>query len=223
MLDFLDGATIELAGGAYPPSRTTGRDGPGGERIGSLPEGAGFALIVELDGSEAETAAQRAEVIELLEERAVAVHEPLEAAALWRWREGINPAVTGVRGAKVSADVVVPIDELGAALARFEQIAEAHGLRPCAWGHAGEGNVHATVLVDPTLDQELDGAEQAMEDLYGFVASIGGSIAGEHGVGLLKRGQLSRQWQPRAVELHEQIKRLFDPKDLLNPGKKLAR
>jgi glycolate oxidase len=55
------------------------------------------------------------------------------------------------------------------------------------------------------------------------VAELEGSIAGEHGVGLLKRGQLSRQWSRRAVELHEQIKRLFDPKDLLNPGKKLAR
>jgi FAD/FMN-containing dehydrogenase len=108
-------------------------------------------------------------------------------------------------------------------LVRFEEIALGHGLRPCAWGHAGEGNVHATVLVDPSSDRELDAAEEVMEELYGVVAGLGGSIAGEHGVGLLKAGQLARQWQPRTVELHEQIKRLFDPKDLLNPGKKLAR
>jgi FAD/FMN-containing dehydrogenase len=79
------------------------------------------------------------------------------------------------------------------------------------------------VLVDPSAERELDAAEEAMEELYGVVAEMEGSIAGEHGVGLLKRGQLSRQWSRRAVELHEQIKRLFDPKDLLNPGKKLAR
>jgi glycolate oxidase subunit GlcD len=222
VLDFLDGDTLELAGGAYPPSQITGADGPAGEQLG-LPAKAGFALIVEVDGSEAEAAAQRAEALELLGEAAVAVHEPLEEAALWRWRDGINPAVTGVRGAKVSADVVVPIERLQACLERFEQIAVRHGLQSCAWGHAGEGNVHATVLVDPAAGAELDAAEAVMEELYGVVAELEGSIAGEHGVGLLKRGQLSRQWSPRAVELHEQIKRLFDPKDLLNPGKKLAR
>jgi FAD/FMN-containing dehydrogenase len=131
--------------------------------------------------------------------------------------------VTGSRGAKVSADVVVPIERLHDALDRFEAIAAAEGLRSCAWGHAGEGNVHATVLVDPASEAELDAADRAMEQMYGAVAELEGSIAGEHGVGLLKRGQLARQWEPRAVELHEQIKRAFDPKNLLNPGKKLAR
>src|SRR6185312_15850107 len=106
-------------------------------------------LIVEVDGTEAETAAQRADTLELLGGGAVAVHEPLEQAALWRWRDGFNPAVTGRRGAKVSADVVVPVERLHDGLVRFEEIAAWHTLGSCAWGHAGEGNVHATVLVDP--------------------------------------------------------------------------
>jgi glycolate oxidase subunit GlcD len=224
VLDFLDGATLALAGGAYPPSRLSDRGGATGEEQG-LPGGAGFGLIVELDGSAADVEAQREEALELLGAGAggAVVHEPIEESALWRWRDGINPAVTGVRGAKVSADVVVPIERLEDGLVRFEEIALSHDLRPCAWGHAGEGNVHATVLVDPNSEQELDAAEVVMEELYGVVSGLGGSIAGEHGVGLLKAGQLARQWQPRTVELHEQIKRMFDPKDLLNPGKKLAR
>ena len=61
------------------------------------------------------------------------------------------------------------------------------------------------------------------EELFALVVELGGSIAGEHGVGWLKRGRLASQWAPRALELHEQIKRVFDPKGLLNPGKKLAR
>jgi len=222
VLDFLDGGTLSIVAAAYPPSRASGVDGPRGEEAG-VPQGAAFALIVEVDGSEAECAAQRAEAMELLGEAPVAVHEPLEQAALWRWRDGFNPAVTGMRGAKVSGDVVVPIELLPEALMRFGEIAAGHDLPSCAWGHAGEGNVHATVLVDPSLESELDAAEEVMGELYGLVADLGGSIAGEHGVGLIKRGQLARQWTPRAVELHEQIKRLFDPKDLLNPGKKLAR
>jgi FAD/FMN-containing dehydrogenase len=83
--------------------------------------------------------------------------------------------------------------------------------------------VHATVLVDPSREQELDAAEAAGEELFALAISLEGSITGEHGVGWLKRGRLSSQWGARAVELHEQIKRAFDPKGLLNPGKKLAR
>jgi glycolate oxidase len=79
------------------------------------------------------------------------------------------------------------------------------------------------VLVDPAREQELDAAEAVGEELFALAVSLGGSIAGEHGVGWLKRGRLESQWPARAVELHEQIKRVFDPKGLLNPGKKLAR
>ena len=148
---------------------------------------------------------------------------PPIARALWRWRDGANPAVTAARGAKVSEDVVFPLERFAEGLERFEQIASAHGLDSCAWGHGGEGNVHATVLVDPSSDAELDAAEGVGEELFALVVELGGSVAGEHGVGWLKRGRLASQWDRRAVELHEQIKRAFDPKGLLNPGKKLAR
>ena len=83
--------------------------------------------------------------------------------------------------------------------------------------------MHATVLVDPAREAELDAAEAVGGELFALVAELGGSIAGEHGIGWLKRGRLQSQWSERAVELHEQIKRAFDPKGLLNPGKKLAR
>jgi FAD/FMN-containing dehydrogenase len=151
------------------------------------------------------------------------VHEPTSAEALWRWRDGVNPAVTAVRGAKVSGDVVFPRERLQEGLERFEEIAARHGLRSCAWGHAGEGNVHATVLVDPQEEAELDAAEAVSEELYALAARLHGSVAGEHGVGWIKRGLLPSQWDGRAVELHEEIKRVFDPKGLLNPGTKLAR
>ncbi|MGA2320194.1 MAG: FAD-linked oxidase C-terminal domain-containing protein [Solirubrobacteraceae bacterium] len=214
VLDFLDGETLSILSGAYRAV--------GGEDAG-VPAQAGFALIVELDGSQAEAQAQREALVELLGGMALAVHEPPESEALWRWRDGVNGVVTGVRGAKVSEDVVFPRERLGEGLERFEAIATAHGLRSCAWGHGGEGNVHATVLVDPAREAELDAAQAVGEELFALVISLGGSIAGEHGVGWCKSGLLESQWDPRALELHEQIKRAFDPKGLLNPGKKLAR
>jgi FAD/FMN-containing dehydrogenase len=78
-------------------------------------------------------------------------------------------------------------------------------------------------MIDLEDPAELERAEQAAEDLFALAAELGGSISGEHGVGLVKSGQLTRQWEPPAVAMHEAIKRAFDPKGLLNPGKKLAR
>jgi FAD/FMN-containing dehydrogenase len=223
VLDFLDGETLAMVAGGYPAAGRWTRPGAAGPLDAGIPERAGFALIAEVDGSEHEVLAQRDALIEALDGRALAVHEPLDAAALWRWRDGFNGVVTGVRGAKVSEDVVFPLERLGEGLERFARIAAGHGLAGCAWGHGGEGNVHATVLVDPSSDAELDAAQAAGEELFELVVALGGSVAGEHGVGWLKRGRLAAQWAPAALQMHERIKLAFDPKGLINPGKKLAR
>ena len=142
---------------------------------------------------------------------ALAIERPREAAALWRWRDGFNGVLSGVRGAKVSEDVSFPVERLLEGLERFEVIATDHGLSSCAFGHGGDGNV------------QLDRAQAVGGELFALVGELGGSIAAEHGVGWLKRGLLESHWDARTVALHEQIKLAFDPKGLLNPGKKLAR
>jgi glycolate oxidase subunit GlcD len=220
VLDFLDGATLAICAPAYPGAHDRS---PADTGAGGVPTEAGFALILEFDGTRAEVEVQREALLELLAEPAIAVHEPADAEALWRWRDGVNPTVTAARGAKVSGDVVFPRERLQEGLERFAEIAARRGLPSCAWGHGGEGNVHATVLVDPGSEAELDAAEAVSEELYALAAELGGSVAGEHGVGWIKRGLLPSQWDRRAVELHEEIKRVFDPKGLLNPGTKLAR
>ncbi len=208
VLDFMDAETLRMLSPSYP---------------GEVPAGAGFGLIVEVDGTRSDVQEQRGALLEALAGAALAVQEPDDGQALWRWRDGVNGVLTGVRGAKVSEDVVFPRERLNEGLERFERMAGAHGLPSCAFGHGGEGNVHATVLVDPASERELQEAEAVGEELYALVVELGGSVAGEHGVGWLKGGRLESQWSPRAVDLHEQIKRAFDPKGLLNPGKKLAR
>jgi FAD/FMN-containing dehydrogenase len=224
-LDFLDGATLEIMAAAYAGAVGEGgfASAPGLTRPATVPGEAGFALIAEVDGTRAEAEAQREALLDVVGEMAIEVHEPADAGGLWRWRDGVNPAVAGARGAKVSEDVVFPVERLCEGLERFEEMARARGLRPCAWGHGGEGNVHATVLVDPESEAELRAAEAVGQELFALVIALGGSVAGEHGIGWCKRGLLASQWGRPAVEAQEAIKRALDPKGLLNPGKKLAR
>jgi FAD/FMN-containing dehydrogenase len=209
-LEFLDAGTLAAAGPSFP---------------GGVPAGTGFLVLAEADGPLAEAQRLRDELEAVLADDSLGVVAPegaAEVAALWRWRDGVSIAVSAQRGGKVSEDIVVPLDRLAEAVAGTIAIGARHELPACSWGHAGDGNLHATFLVDPRDNAALGRAEDAAGELFALAAGLGGSISGEHGLGWVKRGRLGLQWSPAAVELHARIKQVFDPKNLLNPGKKTA-
>jgi FAD/FMN-containing dehydrogenase len=210
-LDVLDAETLACGAASFP---------------GGVPDGAGFVLLAEADGSRAEAERIRDELLEAAGAGAVGVYAPREREgvdAFWRWRSGLAFAVLAQRGGVVAEDIVVPLDRVEEAMEETLAIGRRHDLVGLSFGHAGDGNLHSAFLVAPEEPDELRRAALAVEDLFDVAVRLGGSVSGEHGLGLLKRGQLARQWSPRALDLHTEIKRLFDPKDLLNPGKKLAR
>jgi glycolate oxidase subunit GlcD len=206
-LEFFDEPTIRAAGAGFA--------------LGAL---CGFVVIAQVDGSHAEAARVRDELREALEPAAAALHEPETSAAraVWRWREGVSLAVTAVRGAKLSEDIAVPVERLEEAIAQTIRIGARHDLEACSWGHAGDGNVHASFLLDPGDDAQRARADEAAQELFGLALRLGGTVTGEHGIGVLKRGQLTRQWAPAAVAAQRAIKHALDPKGLLNPGKKVS-
>jgi FAD/FMN-containing dehydrogenase len=124
------------------------------------------------------------------------------------------------RGGKVSEDIVVPLDRLREAIERTHAIANTIGLPVCSWGHAGDGNLHSTFLVDTSDPDQLRQAEAGAVALFNVAVELGGSLSVEHGLGLVKSGQLERFWVSRKLELRRGIKTLFDPKGLMDPGKK---
>jgi glycolate oxidase subunit GlcD len=211
VLEFLDGGALTASLASFP---------------GPVPDRPAFALLAAADGTPAEAQRIRQELIEALSPGATAVHAPVvrrEAAQLWRWRSGVSPAVTAQLGGKVSEDIVVPVERLLEAVRATRDIGRRHGLAACSWGHAGDGNLHSTFMVDRTNPADLERAASAAQELFELVAECDGSVSGEHGLGAVKTGALAYQWPERALGLHEDIKRLFDPKGLINPGKKLAR
>src|SRR3954451_14923687 len=150
-IEYLDEATVAAAGATFP-----------GQPV------SGFMVIAEADGSVEEVARLRSDLVDALAEDALAVHAPettAEVVAIWRWREGVSLAVQAVRGGKVSEDIVVPLDRLREAIAATLQIGARQGVHACSWGHAGDGNLHTTLLVDLTNTFEGSGLVAVVEVL----------------------------------------------------------
>ncbi len=146
-----------------------------------------------------------------------------DRAALWQWRDRVPGAVTAMRGGKVSEDVVVPVERLARRSSASRSSPPATGCVPARGATGPTATCTPTCSLDPHNEADRAAAAAATEELFALAIELGGSICGEHGVGWLKSGQLARQWPEGALRLHEEIKRVFDPKGLLNPGKKLAR
>jgi glycolate oxidase subunit GlcD len=192
---------------------------------GGFPGGApdpGFLVLTEADGTAAEAEAGRAALRQALEAAGatwIAAPEGDRIAALWGWRDSVSPRVTAVRGGKLAEDVAVPVDRLAEAIRGSAEIGRRHGLETMSWGHAGDGNLHTSFLVAPGDAGEHERAEAACEQLFALALELGGTITGEHGIGLLKRSHLPERLGPAGRRLNAGIKQLFDPKGLLNPGK----
>jgi glycolate oxidase subunit GlcD len=207
-IEYLDGVTLSYSGDAYPFG---------------LPDGAAFMVITEADGAADEARRVARELHDALADDAVAVHapeEPSDVADLWRWRSGVAFAILAQRGGAFSEDIAVPLDRLRDVARETLAIGERHGIPSLSFGHAGDGNIHSTFLFSPDSVDEEQRADEACHDLFRLALELGGTVTGEHGIGWLKRGQLEHQLGATGYDLHRRIKQTFDPKDLLNPGKK---
>jgi len=201
-IEYLDAGALRIAGGGFP---------------GGMPEGAQMLVLAEADTS----AEDRDALAEALADDALGGPiVPADPAALWRWRDGVGLAVTAERGGKLSEDIAVPVDRLGEAIEETLRIGERHGIEACSWGHAGDGNLHSTFLLDPRDQLAVRRAQAAAADLLAMAIRLDGTISGEHGIGVLKNGWLQHQWTAPAVAVHRAIKDALDPDGIFNPGKK---
>jgi glycolate oxidase len=185
---------------------------------------AGAMLLIELDGAEAallEEAERAGEGCTKAGARDVSVaQDGTQRDRLWAARRSMSHATRRLAKYKVSEDVVVPRFKIGDLLATVDRIRERIGFKMLTYGHAGDGNLHVNYLYDDLEQEPL--LESGLEELFREVVRLGGTLSGEHGIGLSKARFLPLEQPEPLIALQKRMKAAFDPQGLLNPGKIFA-
>ncbi|MFU8819433.1 MAG: FAD-binding oxidoreductase [Desulfurivibrio sp.] len=183
-------------------------------------------LLLELDGDRETVAAQSLRLRALLAEQdgvtLRATTAPAEAAELWAARKALSPAAFQLRPHKISEDVVVPRSRIPDLVAHTEELGRRHRLPIFTFGHAGDGNIHVNIMLDRNDGDELQRGEAARASLYRKVLALGGTLSGEHGVGISKAAAIEAELGRETLQLMRELKKMFDPDNILNPGKIFA-
>lgn len=187
-------------------------------------EEAGALLLVELDGQTDTVSLATRQLTDFLQtqpgiiQSRTAANEA-EADQLWAARRAISPAAFSLKSHKMSEDVVVPRSRLPELVSCTEKLRRDLGVIIFTFGHAGDGNIHVNIMLDKNDPQEVRQANTAKQLLFEEVLGLGGTLSGEHGVGLTKATYLPMELDQPTLALMRQIKSLFDPLNILNPGK----
>ena len=189
----------------------------------AIPHETGALLLIEVDGDEA-FASREAQSVQETCIRSGAIHfqaasKKEEAERLWAARRNVSPALLKLRPSKASEDIVVPRSRMAELVSFLDQLGQKYHLPIPAFGHAGDGNIHINIMFDKGIPDEVENANAAVKDLFGKVIEMGGTISGEHGIGITKAPYLEMEISSPALALMLRLKKAFDPRGILNPGK----
>jgi len=195
------------------------------EKLGvELPEDAGALLIGDVDGNVSQEVDFQLEILEKsFRENGVqdfvVAKDADEREKLWFARRNASPSITIYGSKKLNEDISVPRSMLPEALSRIYAIGERYGFKVPCFGHAGDGNIHVNVMVDGSKPEELESGHKAIEEIFELVVEMGGTLSGEHGIGTSKAPFMDIAFRPEEIQLFKDIKKAFDPNNILNPGK----
>jgi glycolate oxidase len=187
-----------------------------------LPSDIAALLLVELDGHPAAIQIEAEKIVQICKglngETAVAQDRPARER-LWEARRALSPALYHLKPDKINEDIVVPRDQIPFALSKLRRLSEESGISIVCFGHAGDGNIHVNILSDKKNEQEYATAQSLVEKIFDITLAAGGSISGEHGIGLAKSAYLNMEIKELELQMMKNIKQLIDPKNIMNPGK----
>jgi glycolate oxidase len=187
-----------------------------------LPLDVEATLLIELDGQPSVIAGEAEKISSLCRhlggEMTMADDEHAREK-IWEARRVISPALYHLMPSKINEDIVVPRSRITEMLKALRRLSEESGIAIVSFGHAGDGNIHVNLMVDRNDREQFEKAKMLIKEIFRMTLELGGTISGEHGVGLTKLDYISMEIHPDELELMKKIKKIFDPDNILNPGK----
>jgi glycolate oxidase len=187
-----------------------------------LPEGVEAILLIELDGHPATITKEAEKIADICRNLGAEIEMAEDENArdnLWAARRAISPALYHIKPTKINEDIVIPRNMVSEMLKRLRKLSEESGIKIVNFGHAGDGNIHVNIMVDRKDKEEYQKGLSLVEQIFKDTLSLGGTISGEHGIGLTKAGYIEMEISKKELEIMDAIKKVFDPKNILNPGK----
>ncbi|MEJ5227587.1 FAD-linked oxidase C-terminal domain-containing protein [Thermodesulfovibrio sp.] len=188
-----------------------------------LPTDAEALLLIEVDGMGKDSVEWEAEkCVEIIKQnngKYKIAETDAERDSLWAARRAALPALAQVKPATILEDATVPRTKLVDMLVAVQNIAKKYGLMIGTFGHAGDGNLHPTLLIDPMNKEEMEKVHKAVDEIFEVALSLGGTLSGEHGIGVAKLKYLKNEIGRSGIETMRRIKQALDPDNILNPGK----
>lgn len=187
-----------------------------------LPENVEAILLIELDGHPAAITKEAEKIADICRHLGAEIEmaEDEDARAnLWAARRAVSPALYHINPTKINEDIVVPRSMVPEMLKRLRKLSQESGIKIVNFGHAGDGNIHVNIMVDRKDKEEYQKGINLVEQVFKDTLSLGGTISGEHGIGLTKAGYIGMEISRKEIEIMEFIKKVFDSKNILNPGK----
>jgi D-lactate dehydrogenase len=204
-LEFLDSGSLNLIRGRYPDM---------------LPSDTHAMLMIEVDGSNNDIPDAITAILGACQADELILASQVEnTTALWKARKALSPLLREIAPRKINEDVVVPVTALPEFLSGLTRLSAQYRLSNVNFGHAGNGNIHVNLLINPDDPDEVARAEQCLNKIFDLVINLRGTLSGEHGIGSEKRAFVTKEVDGATLDLMKNIKRLFDPNNILNPGK----
>lgn len=204
-VEFLDQGSLNLIRGRFPDM---------------LPPNASAMLMIEVDGSPHDILASISSVISACQNNGLLDAEQTnDTATLWKTRKALSPLLRDIAPKKINEDIVVPVNSLPKFLKELAQLCDSYKITNVNFGHAGNGNIHVNLLINPDDIDESRRAEQCLNKIFDLVIQLNGTLSGEHGTGREKRPYIEKEIDTATLNLMKDIKKIFDPNNILNPGK----
>ncbi|MCF8012384.1 MAG: FAD-binding protein [Clostridiales bacterium] len=187
-----------------------------------LPVEAKAMLLIEVDGIPEVVKKEAEKVLEIVKKNNGEVkmaRDSNERDDLWQARRDALPALAQVKPTTVLEDATVPRNKLTDIISVFEEVAEKYNLTIGTFGHAGDGNMHPTIITDERDKEEMERVHKAVEEIFEKTLAMGGTLTGEHGIGMAKAKFLEWELGETGLDVLQKIKKAIDPKNILNPGK----